>query len=211
MRLRAVSGCMVGLLIVAATGCLSPRGDGAAGHTYQLRLEEGPPSASTADPAGPVVLVNVAQSEPGFETPRIVYVTKPYELEYFSTSQWADSPARLFTASLTRALTAGGFWRAAVPLPSTIRGDYRVDTAGVAIRQEFIRRPSQVRMTVQGQFVDLKDSKILGTRTFEAVEPASSDDAYGGVVAANRAMAALLAEMTAWAQGCAKRAPECHR
>ncbi|MFO0707812.1 MAG: ABC-type transport auxiliary lipoprotein family protein, partial [Nitrospira sp.] len=163
------------------------------------------------DPMGPVLLVSAAQAEPGFETPRMVYVTKPYELEYFAASQWADSPARLFTASLSRALAAGGLWRATVMLPSTIRGEYRLDTAGVAIRHEFVRRPSQVRLSVRGQLIDLKDNKILGTRIFETVEPASTDDAYGGVVAANRAMAVVLADMTAWVQACVKHAPECHR
>jgi cholesterol transport system auxiliary component len=43
------------------------------------------------------------------------------------------------------------------------------------------------------------------------VEKAQSDDAYGGVVAANRAIAALLDDLASWLRECMKRSPECSR
>jgi cholesterol transport system auxiliary component len=48
-------------------------------------------------------------------------------------------------------------------------------------------------------------------RTFEAVEDAPSEDAYGGVQAANRAIAAILNQLASWLQDCARRTPGCGR
>jgi cholesterol transport system auxiliary component len=43
------------------------------------------------------------------------------------------------------------------------------------------------------------------------VERAPSGDAYGGVVAANRAIAALLDDLTSWLLDCVRHSPECSR
>ena len=52
------------------------------------------------------------------------------------------------------------------------------------------------------QLLKLPDYHIVGTREFEAAEPASSEDAYGGVMAANRAVARLLTDLQGWLTGC---------
>jgi hypothetical protein len=44
----------------------------------------------------------------------------------------------------------------------------------------------------------------LATRYFEVIEPAVSDDAYGGVAAANHATAKLVTELAAWLETIAK-------
>jgi cholesterol transport system auxiliary component len=61
------------------------------------------------------------------------------------------------------------------------------------------------------QLVDLKESTIVGTRSFETVEKAPSENAYGGVLAANRAVAGLLDQIMSWLQQCIRRSPECGR
>jgi cholesterol transport system auxiliary component len=66
-------------------------------------------------------------------------------------------------------------------------------------------------VTVRAQLVDLKLSTIVGMQRFEAVEPASSENAYGGVVAANRAVAVLLDQITVWLRECVGHSPTCRR
>ena len=196
---------------MTATGCLSPRGEAPPMHTYQLSLDA--PSVETRPPDvnGPVLLVNLPQAEPGFDTPRMVYVKRQYELEYYAVNQWADTPARLLSPLLAQALGQTGMWRAVIPMLSSVRGDYRLDSYGFAVQQEFLQQPSRVRVTVRAQLVDLKESRIVSTRTFEAVEAAPSEDAYGGVLAANRATATLLNYIASWIQGCMRHTPECAR
>lgn len=199
------------LLLATAGGCLSPRGEALPIHTYQLSLDAASGEGASIDGAGSVLLVGQPQPHPGFESPRMVYLKRPYELEFYAANQWADAPARLFAPLLVQALSQAGPWRAVVALPGSVRGDYRLDSSGFIVQQEFVRRPSLVRMSFRGQLIDLKESRVVGTKMFEVEEPAPSEDAYGGVLAANRATATILAQITSWLQSCVRHAPECNR
>jgi cholesterol transport system auxiliary component len=139
----------------------------------------------------------------------MVYLKRPYELEHYAVNQWADPPARMLASLMVQALDRTGSWRAVLPLPASIRGDFRLDSFGFALQQEFTQDPSRVRVTIRTQLMDLKESRLVGTRLFETVENAPSGDAYGGVLAANRAIAALLDDMASWLRECVRRSPEC--
>ncbi|NGZ60224.1 MAG: hypothetical protein CV081_06955 [Nitrospira sp. LK265] len=209
MRYR-LAQVMCGLLALMA-GCLSPRTDSSNIHTYQLSLDGWPSEVRPGKPDGPVLLVSQPQAEPGFETQRMVYVKRPYELEYYAVNQWADTPVRMFAPLMVQALNQNDVWRAVIPLPSSIRGDYRLDTHGFLLQQEFLQQPSRVRMMIRAQLVDLKGSTILSTRAFEVVENATSENPYGGVQAANRAVGSLLNQLNSWLGDCVRRSPECGR
>ncbi|MCS6302084.1 MAG: membrane integrity-associated transporter subunit PqiC [Nitrospira sp.] len=210
MKYRMVQAVFV-LLLMTVAGCLSPRTDSSEIHTYQLSLDGWPSEAHPGKPDGPVLLVSPPQAEPGFETPRMVYVKRPYELEYYAVNQWADTPVRMFTPLMVQALNRNGAWRAVIPLPSSIRGDYRLDTHGFLLQHEFLQQPSRVRVMVRTQLVDLKESTILSTRAFEVVENTASENPYGGVQAANRAIAGLLDQIGSWLRQCVRHSPECGR
>lgn len=210
MRFWMIRAALVPFLLAAA-GCLSPRGDAAPVHTYQLSLDDRTGEARPLDVNGPVLLVSPPQSHPGFETPRMIYVKRPYELEFYSVNQWADAPARLFAPVLVHALGQTGTWRAVVLLPNSVRGDYRLEASGFAVQQEFLQQPSRVRVTVRTQLVEMKESRIVSSRSFDVTEDAPSEDAYGGVLAANRATAKLLDHIASWLQTCVRHQPECSR
>jgi cholesterol transport system auxiliary component len=199
------------LVVLVTSGCISFRGGSEAVHTYHLSLEGVQREVPAADGNSPVVQLSPLQAEPGFETPRMVYLKRPYELEYFATNQWADTPANMFAPLLAQSLIQSGTWRDVVLLPSLVPGDYRLDFYGFALQQEFFQQPSRVRVTGLAQLVDLKQSTIVGMQRFETIEPAPSENAYGGVVAANRAVALLLDQITAWLKECVRHSPTCRR
>lgn len=203
------ASCVV--LALVTSGCISFRGGSEAAHTYQLSLEGAQREVHAADGNSPVVQLSPPQAEPGFETPRMVYLKRPYELEYFAANQWADTPANMVAPLLAQSLSQSGIWRDVVLLPSLVPGDYRLDVYGFALQQEFFQQPSCVRVTARAQLVDLKLSMIVGMQRFEAIEPAPSENAYGGVVAANRAVAALLDQITVWLRECVGHSPTCRR
>jgi cholesterol transport system auxiliary component len=148
------------------------------------------------------LLVSAVQADPAFDTARMVYITRPHEVSYYATNQWAETPARMLESLLLRSLEKSGLWRVVVPIPSSVHGDYRLDTQGLVLRQEFSQKPSQVRLGFRLQLVALHDQVVLGTRRFEVVENAPTDDAYGGVLAANRAVSTLLEQVTQWMVSC---------
>ena len=200
------------LFLLTAAGCLSPRGSSEEVHTYQLSLDGwGSEAQSGKKLDGPVLLVSEPQAEPGFETQRMVYLKRPYELEYYAVNQWAETPVRMLAPLMVQALNRTGAWRAVIPSPSSIQGDYRLDTYGFLIQQEFQQQPSRVRVMARAQLVDLNASTILGIRAFEVVENAASDTPYGGVQGANRAVASLLEQIAAWLRECTQHSPECRR
>ena len=210
MKYRIVPVACV-LLALTAAGCLSSRSESQPAHTYRLSLDPERTEVRPADINGPILQVSLPLAEPGFETPRMVYVKRRYELEQYALNQWADQPARMFASLMVQALGRTGSWRAVVPSPGSIRGDFRLDSYGFSLQQEFMQDPSLVRVTVRAQLVEMKESRVVGTRMFEAVEKAHSNDAYGGVVAANRAIAALLDDLASWLRDCAHHSPECSR
>jgi cholesterol transport system auxiliary component len=207
-RVAEVAG--MSFMIVAMAGCVLPRAAEGPLHTYLLKPDNG---AWNAQPSGnkheaqSVLLLSPPQAEPGFDTPRMVYLTRPHEISYYATNQWAETLPRMMQSLLLQSLEKSGLWRVVVPIPSPVRGDYRLDSLGLALQQELSQPPSKIRVSLRLQLVRLRDQQLVGTRRLEVVEPAPTDDAYGGVVAANRAVAMLLDQVTTWLATCVSEGP----
>lgn len=156
-------------------------------------LDPAPSSASASGNGALTIAVGVPRAMPGFDTPHMAYVNKPPALAYFSRNQWVDAPARMIAPHLAATLERSGRFRAVVNLPSSVATDLRLDTELVRLRQDFTTAPSQLRLTLRAQVIDVAAGKVLGTREFDVTEQAPSDDPYGGAIAANRALARILA------------------
>ncbi len=130
-----------------------------------------------------------------------------HKLEYFAHSEWVDPPARMLAPLLVAALTRSGAFRAVVLTPSAAAGDLRLDTEIIRLQHEFQTRPSRVRFTLRAYLVEENTRRVLAWREFEAADSAASDDPYGGIVAANRAVQTVLAELAAFCAEAARGAP----
>ena len=205
MRGYTVRAIILGLsLLVATSGCLMPHRESQQVRTYRLSLDSEFPKqeAGTTNNTGAVLLVGLPQAVPGFDTQRMVYVPRQYEVSYFSANQWVDTPSHMLIPLLVTTLERTGVWRAVVMAPNPLRADYRVDVNGLLLAQEVFQPPSRVRLAWRAQLIDLRSGQVLGTRFFEAAQEAPSEDAYGGVRAANQGVATLLEEMSLWVKGC---------
>ncbi len=191
-------GRMAGCLIaVALYGCsLGPAETGPV-RTYLLNPDFFI-SANVARNNHASLLISVPKGQPGFDTPRMAYLLRQHELGYYAFSQWVDTPGRMLLRGLAQTMEATGRWYAVVQAPSTVRPDYRLDCDNVALEQQFFSQPSRVRFALRAQLVDAKRQSIIGARNFEVLETSSSEDAYGGVIAANQAATKLLDELSYW-------------
>lgn len=196
---------MVVLAACTLTACVLPRSTDSPVHTFVLTAEEPERGLvaplSRANTQG-VLLVGVPQAAAGFEQPRMAYLERPSEVNYYATHFWVDAPSRMLAPLLIRALEQSGYWRVVVPMPSALRADHQLDVSGLVVQQEFLQKPSQSRVRLRAQLTDLKTQRVMGARSFDRLEPAPSEDAYGGVLAANRAMSAVLAAVNDWIAGC---------
>ncbi len=152
-------------------------------------------TTAPAAAGAPTLLVSVPRAGPGFDSPRMAYVTDPYALAYFARHQWVDTPARMLGPLFVRWLEGTGRYAAVVGAPSSVAAEIRLDTEIVRLLQDFSVRPSVVRLTLRAQLVDTAGRRVLATREIEAAAPAPSEDPVGGVAAANRAVAAALTEL----------------
>jgi cholesterol transport system auxiliary component len=118
-----------------------------------------------------------------------------------------DTPAQMLAPLIVSALDRSGAFRAVLLAPTTATGELRLDTELIRLQHEFGASPSQVRLTLRAVVIETSARRVLAWREFDAVVPAGSDDPYGGVVAANRAVATVLADLAAF---CAQAAASKH-
>ena len=202
--------CAAGLLLMLAGGCDALRPT-ATPHPafYSLgNTRDAAPAAirRTAPAAAPTMIVNPPQAAAGFDSARIIYVREAHKLEYFAHSEWVDPPARMLAPLLVAAVEKTGAFRAVVLTPSAAAGDLRLDTEIIRLQHEFRTQPSRVRFTLRAYLVDDKTRRVLAWREFDAAVPSASEDPHGGVVAANRAVQAVLEDLSVFCAETARSA-----
>jgi len=191
---RAAAGLAALALLAACAAVQPPPADHAS--TYVL---EAKPAGGALRPKRDLVLeVSAPRARPGFDTPRMAYTQRPNALEYFARNRWADTPARMLAPLLAQALEQSGGFRAVVQAPSLAAAGLRLDTELVRLQQDFGTQPSRIRFTLRAQLIDVGARRVLASAEFDETEAAPSDDPYGGVIAANRALARLLERVSAF-------------
>lgn len=191
MRLELIGLPCLFVLVFAVAGCtaLQPPRDEAP----ELHVLDAVPTARSAPARRDIVVeIGVPRARPGFETAQMAYVRAPFALDYYAKSRWADAPAHMLGPLVAQALEQSGGFRAVVRAPSTVPADVLVDTELVRLQQNFAVRPSRIELTLHAQLIDVRGRRILATRVLEEFEPAPSEDAKGGVIAANAALQRLL-------------------
>ncbi|MGC1518375.1 MAG: ABC-type transport auxiliary lipoprotein family protein, partial [Azonexus sp.] len=140
----------------------------------------------------PTLVVSPPHAAAGHDSQRIIYVRDTFKLEYFAHSEWIEPPARMLAPLLVAAIERTGAFRAVVLTPSNAAGDLRLDTEIIRLQQDFRTRPSTVRFTLRATLIDQNTRRVEAWREFDNSIPAGSDEPYGGVVAANRAVQITL-------------------
>ena len=153
------------------------------------------PAVAPAPRRDHVLAISPPRGAPGVDSAAMTYVQKAHGLDHYATHRWADTPARMLEPLLTRALEDTGSFRAVVQARSGVKGDLRLDTDIVRLRQSFLAQPSRIELALRAQLVDIAGARVLATRHVEIVQEAPSNDAAGGVAAANAAVARALVQL----------------
>jgi cholesterol transport system auxiliary component len=70
-----------------------------------------------------------------------------------------------------------------------------LETELIRLWHDFATRPSRVQLTLRARLIDLRGKRVLAVKQFDDTETVASDDAYGGVAAANRATQRVLEQL----------------
>ena len=183
------------LLCLLLTGCNSlPAPQGSSPTIYVLDAPSGVPvSAAKRDL---VIAVDMPQARPGFGTAQIAYLQQPHELNYFVNSRWINTPSRMLHPLLLQALEQSTAFRSVVRTGSAVPADVRLEIELIRLQQDFTTHPSRVQMTLQAHLIDLLGKRVLAVQQFDVTENADTEDAYGGVNAANRLVQRVLGQVT---------------
>lgn len=152
------------------------------------------------------LIVTPPHAASGITSHRIIYVREAHKVEYFAHAEWVDPPARMLAPLIVAAMEKSGTFRAVIQTPSVAAGDLRLDTEIIRLQHDFQTQPSHVRFTLRAYLVEEKTRRVLDSREFDSVVPATSGDPYGGVVAANQAVQSVLGNLSAFCSEVAFRA-----
>jgi cholesterol transport system auxiliary component len=141
-----------------------------------------------------VLEVSAPRAWPGFDTPQMVYVQRPHELDYYANNRWVDSPARMLGPLLARPSRGPAASAPSCRSPTMVPADVRLVSSSSACSRT-TTRPSRVELSLRVQLLDVRTKRVLETKTFDVTETAGSDDAYGGVAAANLALQRVLTQV----------------
>lgn len=154
-----------------------------------------PMAKAPRTPRNVVLEVGEPHAWPGFDTPAMIYVQRPYTLESFATNRWADAPARMLAPLLAQALEQTGSFKAVVQSPSNVPADIRLEVELVRLQQNFGVRPSRSELALRLQLIEVRGRRVLATKSLEQTEDAPGDDPYGGVTAANVALQRIIEQV----------------
>jgi cholesterol transport system auxiliary component len=191
LRTWQAAGALALGLFLGGCAALQPRVESLT--VYALTAE--PPRGAARTPSDLVIEIALPRAWPGFDTAQMVYVDRPYELDYFAASRWTDTPPRMLEPLLAQALEQTGSFRTVIQAPSIVPADVRLDTEVVRLQQDFATRPSRVEITLHVQLTDLRARRVVASRVLGEAERAPSEDAAGGVAAANTALQRMLAQI----------------
>ena len=179
-------------LLAGCTGLHAPQVE--SPHIYVLDARA--PDKAVKIKRDLVLAVSMPRARSGFDTSQIAYLRQPYELDYFVANRWADAPARMLEPLLLQALEQTGSFRAIVRTPGAVPANIRLDTELIRLQQDFGARPSKVQITLRAQLIDVTDKQVLAVKLFDETENAVSDNAYGGVITANRLLQRVLGQLS---------------
>lgn len=173
-------------------------------YLLEANLAPAPARSKPATQRNLVLAVSMPRARAGFDTTQMVWVRQAHGLEVYSRNRWADTPARMLAPLLAQALERSGAFHAVVQTPSAVSAALRLDTELIRLQQDFSVRPSRVQFTLNAQLIDIGTRRVIASAEFDETEDAATEDAYGGVRAANLALERLLAKLAAF---CTEHAP----
>ena len=166
--------------------------------TYRLNSLPTVPIEKQSDKT---LLVTQTDSIPMFNTKQMAYSNKPYQIGYFAKNHWAETPASMINNLMIQTLHNTHHYHAIISPPFTGKYDKILATQLIELQQDFNVNPSVIRLTARAQLIEASTSQILRAKEFSVVVPSTCNTPYGGVYAANKAVAKLLKEITQFCTG----------
>jgi cholesterol transport system auxiliary component len=140
------------------------------------------------------MLVVPPETSPAYDTTRMAYTVRPYEIGYFRDNEWAETPAQMLDELLVRTIRELGYFKAVLTTPADASASYRLQTTIVEILQDHTVKPPILRVALRVQLFGASGQPIA-ERDIRRDSPLLEPTPYAGVIAANDATALALHEV----------------
>ncbi len=200
---------LMGVLIVCVLfGCsmlVGDRGPATVHYSFDAVLSALPRASDSALLASgllnqPTIYVAPIKSAAGFDSNKIVYIRQQFQPNYYRLGQWVDAPAVMLEPIVISALQQVGL-NASNHLSTAKSEQFQLNIDILRLQQEFFSQPSKVHFTIRMRLIDQSSGALLVDREFNELIPSATEDTYGGVVAANAAVRAVLDELATLCRG----------
>jgi cholesterol transport system auxiliary component len=136
-----------------------------------------------------VVLVPMATAT--YDTTRMAYSERPYQIGYFRDHEWAEPPTQMIHKLLIQTLEQTGYFRSILSPPDIAPGGYTLRTELLQLVQDHSSSTPVLRLGLRAELLG-PSGQPLGTTDIEVQERIAEKTPYAGVIAANSALANAL-------------------
>ena len=143
-----------------------------------------------------VVYVSDIKSESAYNSTDMLYTTQPFMLSTFSQNEWVAKPAQMLRPSLVASLQNTAYFKGVVTNDAISNARFQLNTTLLELRQNFIKKPSEINLALKVDVVDLKQDKVLASERFVENTATKQDSPYGGVMAANLATRKIMTKIS---------------
>ncbi len=142
-------------------------------------------------------------SEKSLMLERMHYGSGQYNVASFTESKWSEAPNRAITENIVKVLEDAKLYKHVQNARSLGKSDVILENSLEDFMQYFVKNDTEsyVRVVLSASLVDSKTKKSLASRKFIQKEATKSSDAYGGVVALNKALEKILQQELQWLAG----------
>jgi cholesterol transport system auxiliary component len=146
------------------------------------------------------LLVLAPEAGPLYDTVQMAYQIRPYEIAYFSQTEWAERPPLMLHPLLVRTLQDGACFSTVVTPPFMGHYTHALRTQILTLLQDFTAEPPTLQLTLRFQLITAGGDEPVATREISIHEPMREKSPYAGAVAANDATAKALREVAEFVQ-----------
>ncbi len=158
------------------------------------------PYVVKSHPTYKTIAVSIPTANRMYQSKEMIYSIRPHEFNEFAKNRWVASPMQMLQPLIIQSLQNSHHYKAVAPLTGIGRFDFVLNTQLIDFYQEFCGPGSVFKLTMRAQMINAATGKIIASKTFTVVQPAPFPNPYGGVIAANQAVAIMLSELSRWSR-----------
>ncbi len=137
-------------------------------------------------------------ASPAYDTTRIAFTSKPFQISYYSASHWAETPSDMLMPLIVETLQKTHHYRAVILPPFTGEFTYALRTTVNELLIDYTKTQAMLNLTLQAQLLSGVNGNLVATHEFKVAVPLACRTPYSAVLAANRATALALSQLSVW-------------